>query len=97
MTHHHRHNVPPRPGDAAVAKAFAGKVVWITGASSGIGEALALRLAGMGADLILSARSVDKLNQVLERCLAASPRGSKARVRIVRDAVLAACMNHKHR
>lgn len=45
-----------------------GKVVWITGASSGIGEELAYQFAQKGATLILSARRVDKLNAVRDRC-----------------------------
>jgi dehydrogenase/reductase SDR family protein 7B len=36
--------------------AFAGKTVWVTGASSGIGEALARGLAGQGAAVALSGR-----------------------------------------
>ncbi|NQU71428.1 MAG: SDR family NAD(P)-dependent oxidoreductase, partial [Rhodospirillales bacterium] len=43
---------------------FKGKVVWITGASSGIGEALAHAFHGEGAHVILSARRVDELNRV---------------------------------
>ncbi len=44
------------------------KTIWLTGASSGIGEALALALAAQGARLILTARSVDKLTAVQQRC-----------------------------
>lgn len=43
---------------------FKDKVIWITGASSGIGEALALQLAKQEARLILSARREDELKRV---------------------------------
>lgn len=40
------------------------KVIWITGASSGIGQALAYVCASFGAELILSARRMDELERV---------------------------------
>ena len=43
---------------------FRGKVVWVTGASSGIGEELCQQLSRLGAKVVLSARSVDKLVSV---------------------------------
>lgn len=41
---------------------------WITGASSGIGEALARALAGKGASVILSGRNVPALKSVAKDC-----------------------------
>lgn len=45
------------------------KIIWITGASSGIGEELAYRLAEKGATLIISARRKDKLTEIKETCV----------------------------
>lgn len=47
---------------------FTDKVIWITGASSGIGEALAYEWGESGARLILSSNEPDELNRVVEAC-----------------------------
>ncbi|MEO0635803.1 MAG: SDR family NAD(P)-dependent oxidoreductase [Pseudomonadota bacterium] len=57
---------PARPNDG---------VAWITGASSGIGKALALELAQEGWHVIASARSEEKLNK-----LAATPIEGKGQI-----------------
>ena len=47
---------------------FASKTVWITGASSGIGAALAREFAARGANIILSGRDEERLAEVAADC-----------------------------
>lgn len=47
---------------------FNGRVVWITGASSGIGRSLALAFDRAGARLILSSRTGEALDEVKRSC-----------------------------
>ena len=44
------------------------KVIWITGASSGIGEAVALGFSRLGAKVVLSARNENELKRVANDC-----------------------------
>jgi short-subunit dehydrogenase len=53
---------------------FKDQVVWITGASSGIGEALAYAFSREGAKLILSGRREAELERVKQNCDAAKDR-----------------------
>jgi len=52
-----------------LAMAFSGKVVLITGASSGIGAATAVHFSRLGATLSLTGRNADNLNKVAGQCL----------------------------
>ncbi len=47
---------------------FQDRVIWITGASSGLGEAMAYAFRAEGARLILSARNVEELERVKKQC-----------------------------
>jgi dehydrogenase/reductase SDR family member 7B len=57
---------------------FEGKVIWITGASSGIGEYLAYAFHNEGARLILSSRRPGELGRVRENC-----NGDKSHIHIL--------------
>ena len=47
---------------------YKNKVIWITGASSGIGKELAIQLSKLGAILVLTARRENELEKVKQLC-----------------------------
>ena len=68
----------------AGALGIEGKVVALTGASSGIGEATALLLAERGAKLVLGARRADRLEALAGRIAAAGGEAVFARTDVKR-------------
>lgn len=68
---------------------IAGKVVAITGASSGIGRATALLLAAKGAKVVLGARRTDKLQALAEQIEAAGGEAAYASTDVKQRADLA--------
>ena len=46
-----------------------GQVIWITGASTGIGASCAVEAAKVGAKLVLSARNETLLKEIQQKCL----------------------------
>jgi len=57
--------------DRSLSGAVRGKIVMITGASSGIGKATAVKVADAGATVLLIARSVEKLEETKAEIVAA--------------------------
>ncbi len=67
---------------------IAGKVCAVTGASSGIGAAIALQLAGRGAAVVLGARRTDRLEALATRIADAGGRVAVQAVDVTRRADL---------
>ncbi|OCK10289.1 MULTISPECIES: SDR family NAD(P)-dependent oxidoreductase [Thalassospira] len=59
---------------------LSGKSVWITGAGSGIGEAIAKSLAAAGAHVALSARREETLQQVADTITSEGGRSKSTRL-----------------
>src|SRR2546430_1649475 len=69
------------------------KVVVITGASSGIGGAAAVMLAGRGAKVVLGARGLDRLEALARRIAGAGGEGAYAQTDVRRREDLTSLVN----
>ena len=67
-------------------KALSGKVAIVTGAGRGIGKAIALFLGGLGARVVLAARSEPELNQVAAEIRSQGGEALVVRTDLTRDA-----------
>jgi NADP-dependent 3-hydroxy acid dehydrogenase YdfG len=55
------------------SKDFNGKVVIVTGSSAGIGEGIALHLAKLGAQVVVTGRNEENVKRVANQCQSVSP------------------------
>lgn len=72
---------------------FDGKVVIVTGASSGLGEAAALKFAREGAKVVLAARREDKSRAVLEKIEALGAQGHFIKTDVTKQADIEALVD----
>src|SRR5688572_12695694 len=68
----------------SISKNFSGKVVIITGSSSGIGAATAILFAQLGAQVVVTGRNQQNVAQVTQQTNKVSPKGLKA-LQVVAD------------
>jgi NAD(P)-dependent dehydrogenase (short-subunit alcohol dehydrogenase family) len=61
----------------SVVKDFSGKVILITGSSSGIGAGIAEEFSKAGAQVVITGRNANNLSEVGKQCLKVSPKGLK--------------------
>jgi 3-hydroxybutyrate dehydrogenase len=75
---------------------LAGKVAVITGASRGIGEAIADAYARQGADLVLASRTMDELEAVAARAAETGVRAVPIQVDVTHDAGVTTLAERTH-
>jgi citronellol/citronellal dehydrogenase len=76
---------PPPPIKVFRADLLAGQTALVTGAGTGIGRVIAQQLAEAGADLLLAARNVERLEQAAKEIHAATGRRVEAAFVNIRD------------
>ncbi|KAK3736827.1 hypothetical protein RRG08_000578 [Elysia crispata] len=76
-------------------ESLAGKVVWVTGASAGIGEYLVYQLTQIGCKVIISARREEQLQKVKDACLASAKCQTKADDICILPLDVSQCDTHK--
>lgn len=77
-----------------MSKGIEGKVVVITGASSGLGESTARHLARLGAAVVLGARREERLNAIVEEIKAEGGKATAQAVDVTRREDLTALVQH---